>query len=58
MDGVSKRPYTIRGTERFATSRSQRSIWLAETREMATKAFDHLAVALGETMPMAGSPQG
>ena len=55
---MSKRPYTISGTERFATSRSQRSIWLAETREMATKAFDHLAVALGETMPMAGSPQG
>jgi len=23
VDGMSKRPYTIRGTERFATSRSQ-----------------------------------
>lgn len=40
MDGVHKQPHTIRGTERFATSRSQGS----EAEPVAADAFHRSAV--------------
>ena len=48
MDGVSKRPYTICGTERFATSRSQASKAEQTNRGHAEAAAGRAAAAPGD----------
>ena len=49
MDGVSKRPYTLRGTARFATSRSQGSEAEQTNRpDLEAAACQAVPVASGE----------
>ena len=50
MDGASKRPYTISGTERFATSRSQ-----ALEAEQTNRG--HAEAAAGRVAAVAGAGQ-